>query len=414
MAQVLVVGGSLGGLMAANLIARAGHAVTVLEKASGTMDGRGAGIVSHRVLEDGLRRIGMPADYALGMRVPQRITLDPQGQVLGTLDMPQVLTSWGRLYQLLRSLLPPETEYRQGVTAHSFEESGDRVRLHTTAGDFEADLLIAADGIRSAIRAQLWPQVQPEYAGYVAWRGLCDEAVLSRGTHERMFELFGFCTPPGEQMLGYPVAGPGNRMERGMRSWNFVWYRGAPAPDALARLLTDADGVHHPQGIPPHKVSWREVATMRSDARRLLAPAFAEIVEKCAQPFLQPIYDLASREIHRGRVALLGDAGFVARPHVGMGVTKAMQDALALEAALRTHGATPAGLAAYAQERAPQALQVVRRGRRLGAYMQACGQDGRVETRDALAAMNETAVELDTVDFNEETDHEQPAILPPA
>jgi 2-polyprenyl-6-methoxyphenol hydroxylase-like FAD-dependent oxidoreductase len=278
---------------------------------------------------------------------------------------------------------------------------------------FEADLLVAADGIRSAIRQQLWPEVQPEYAGYVAWRGLCDEAVLSRGAHERMFELFAFCTPPGEQMLGYPVAGPGNRMERGLRSWNFVWYRGAPAPDRLAQLLTDADGVHYPQGIPPHKVSWREVAQMRSDARRLLAPAFAEIVEKCAQPFLQPIYDLASREIARGRVALLGDAAFVARPHVGMGVTKAMQDALALEAALSANGATPQGLAAYARERAGQALQVVRRGRRLGAYMQACGQSGTVAARDALAAMNETAVELDTVDFNEETDHEQ-AIVPGA
>jgi 2-polyprenyl-6-methoxyphenol hydroxylase-like FAD-dependent oxidoreductase len=191
-------------------------------------------------------------------------------------------------------------------------------------------------------------------------------------------------------------------MEPGLRSWNFVWYRGAPAPERLAQLLTDADGVPHPQGIPPHKVSWREVATMRSDARRLLAPAFAEIVEKCAQPFLQPIYDLASQEIARGRVALLGDAAFVARPHVGMGVTKAMQDSLALAAALGRHGATPEGLAAYAQQRAPEALQVVRRGRRLGAYMQACGQSGTVATRDALAAMNETAVELDTVDFNEE------------
>jgi 2-polyprenyl-6-methoxyphenol hydroxylase-like FAD-dependent oxidoreductase len=214
-------------------------------------------------------------------------------------------------------------------------------------------------------------------------------------------------------MLGYPVAGPGNRMEPGQRSWNFVWYRAAPAPDRLAQLLTDADGVHYPQGIPPNKVSWREVAAMRADGRRLLAPAFAEIVEKCAQPFLQPIYDLASQRTAQGRVALLGDASFVARPHVGMGVTKAMQDALALEQALRLHGATPQGLQAYADARVPPSVQVVRRARRLGAYMQACGQGGGpVQDRDALAPMNETAVELDTVNFNEETDHERTASLP--
>jgi 2-polyprenyl-6-methoxyphenol hydroxylase-like FAD-dependent oxidoreductase len=412
MARILIAGGSLGGLMAANLLAGSGHQVTVLEKASGPMEGRGAGIVSHRVLEEGLRRCGMASDYALGLRVAGRVTFDSQGDVIGRLDMPQILTSWGRLYQLLHGLLPATATYRQGITAQAVEQDERGVRVQTNQGSFEADLLIAADGIRSAIRQQYWPQVQPEYAGYVAWRGLCDEAVISRGAHEGLFPWFAFCTPPGEQMLGYPVAGPGNRMEAGQRSWNFVWYRAAPAPERLAQLLTDADGVSYPGGIPPNKVSWREVAAMRSDGRRLLAPALAEIVEKCGQPFLQPIYDVASQEIARGRVALLGDAAFVARPHVGMGVTKAMQDAVALAGALSIHGATPKGLQAYADERAPAALQVVRRGRRLGAYMQACGQDGVVAQRDALAAMKETAVELDTVDFNEETDHDRTASLP--
>lgn len=55
MAHVLVAGGSLGGLMAANLLARAGHAVTVLERVPGPMMGRGAGIITHPVLERGLR-----------------------------------------------------------------------------------------------------------------------------------------------------------------------------------------------------------------------------------------------------------------------------------------------------------------------------------------------------------------------
>jgi 2-polyprenyl-6-methoxyphenol hydroxylase-like FAD-dependent oxidoreductase len=411
-AHILVVGGSLGGLMAATLLAREGHSVSVLERVAGPMVGRGAGIITHPVLEAGLRRCGMPPDFALGIPVRERVTLDSAGGVLGTLDMPQILTSWSRLYQLLHAQLAhlPLVQYRQGVAAREVVQESNRVRVETSAGPFEGDLLIAADGIRSVVRQQYWPEVQPEYAGYVAWRGLTDEAVLSHGTRNAVFERFGFCLPPGEQMLGYPVAGQANGTQGGERFWNFVWYRAAPAPRKLEELLTDADGVHHPQGIPPNKVSWRAVAAMRADGRRLLAPAFAEIVEKCGQPFLQSIHDFCSTQIVQGRVALLGDAAFAARPHVGMGVTKAMQDAVALVDALRAHGAGPQALAAYARERVPAGTEVVQRSRRLGAYMQACGQDGNTaQPRDAWAVMAETAVDPDRIASPEEKDHDRTA-----
>lgn len=396
-ARVLVVGGSLGGLMTANLLARAGHRVTVLERATGAMDGRGAGIVTHRALVEGLRRCGMPADYDLGVAIPGRITLDSDGITLAEMRLPQVLTSWSRLYQLLKALLSgaASVEYRQGVVVERVEQDACGVQAYTPAQRFEGDLLIAADGIRSAVRQQYWPEVQPEYAGYVAWRGLCDEAVLSRRTRETVFERFGFCLSAGEQLLGYPVAGPTQSTEPGQRSWNFVWYRSAAAPQRLAELLTDADGTHHPLGIAPHQVSWRAIGQMRADARRLLAPAFAEIIEKCAQPFLQPIYDVYSSQLAHGRVALLGDAAFVARPHVGMGVTKAMLDALALEQCLREHGATAQALQAYAHARIPPGQAVVERARGLGACMQACGQAGDVQPRDATTVMAETAIDPD-------------------
>lgn len=395
MARILVAGGSLGGLMAACLLGRAGHDVTVLERTTGAMDGRGAGIVTHASLIEGLRRCGMPEGYELGVAIPGRITLDSDGAVLGEVKMPQVLTSWSRLYQLLHGLFSQSGrgQYHQGVTVQQVEQDSAGVRVLTTSGGFDGDLLVGADGIRSAVRRQFWPEVQPEYAGYVAWRGLCEEGVLSRGGREAVFERFGFCLPPGEQLIGYPVAGPDNRMDPGHRAWNFVWYRAAAAPEQLAELMTDADGEHHPQGIAPNKVSWRAIAAMRSDARRLLAPAFAEIVEKCPQPFLQPIYDVFSTELVAGRVALLGDAAFVARPHVGMGVTKAMHDALALEAALATSADAARSLRAYADARCHSAQQVVLRGRRLGAYMQACGQQGTPTERDVAAVMNNTAVE---------------------
>jgi 2-polyprenyl-6-methoxyphenol hydroxylase-like FAD-dependent oxidoreductase len=136
------------------------------------------------------------------------------------------------------------------------------------------------------------------------------------------------------------------------------------------------------------------------------------VIEKCGLPFLQPIHDLVSQQVARGRVALLGDAAFVARPHVGMGVTKAMQDALVLESALRLHGPTPQALRAYAAERVAASQAVVQRGRRLGAYMQACGQDGNTaQARDAMAVMAETATDPEQ-DNPEENSHERKATLP--
>lgn len=375
MARILVIGGSLGGLMAANVLLRAGHEVQVLERSRSSLQGRGAGIVTHDSLRTVLRAAGAVVDDTLGVPVQSRVVLDPQGHAQHTWIYPQVLTSWGRLYSLLRDALP-EAHLRLAASVSSVQQGPDSARAVLADGEvLQADLVIAADGIRSNVRTQLAPQVQPHYAGYIAWRGVCDEASLSRLTRRTVFEQFGFGLPEREQLIGYPVAGADDSIRVGERRWNFVWYRPCAAGPELQALMTDADGMPHPEGIAPQQVSWRAIAAVREAARTLLAPQFAEIVEKTAVPFLQPIYDVASPDMAFGRVALLGDAAFVARPHVGMGVTKAGDDALALAAAIARHGATPQALRAYADERVPACAAVVQRGRELGAYLQAQAQE---------------------------------------
>ena len=394
MARILVAGGSLGGLFAANLLSRAGHDVLVLEKAAGTLDGRGAGIVTHAPLLDGLRRAGIAIDDTLGVQVQSRVALNADGSVAATTELPQLLTSWSRLYHLLRQALPAE-RYLHGVTVQRVTQDDNQVEVECADGQrYRGDLLVASDGLRSVVRDQFAHGAQPFYAGYVAWRGVCDEAVLSAGTLKTAFPYFAFGLPAGEQFLGYPVAGAGNTTAAGARRFNFVWYRPAPQDGALESLMTGEDGQAYPLGIPPNKVAQRHIAAMREAASRLLAPQFAEMIAKTVQPFLQPIYDVSSDRVAFGRVVLMGDASFVARPHVGMGVTKAAQDAMALVDCIARDGAGLAAATAYEQQRLHAGQAVVQRGRELGAYMQSqANPTGASVTRNAETVLRLTAVD---------------------
>ena len=392
MARILIVGGSLGGLLAANLLHRDGHEVLVLERSGRSLAGRGAGIVTHQGLLHALRSAAALVDDSLGVQVNQRVVLASDGSALHTWAYAQVLTSWGRLYALLRAALPDGLQ-RLGAAVVQVEQDSAGVTAHLASGEaLRAELLLAADGIRSTVRAQLAPSVLTHYAGYVAWRGVCDEAALSAHTRRTLFPFFGFGLPPGEQLIGYPVAGEDNSTAVGQRRWNFVWYRPA-ANEVLTALMTDADGVHHPEGITPQQVSWRHIALVRQAARDLLAPQFAEVLEKTALPFLQPIHDLAAPQLAFGRMALLGDAAFVARPHVGMGVTKAADDALALAACIAQDGATAQALLRYQAQRQAVGAAVVQRARALGAHLQSHAQTSRVSPRSAEAVMRHTAID---------------------
>jgi 2-polyprenyl-6-methoxyphenol hydroxylase-like FAD-dependent oxidoreductase len=370
-ARILVVGGSLGGLMVANLLLRAGHDVWVLERSTTSLQGRGAGIVTHAGLRQALVHAGVVVDDNLGVQVASRVVLAADGQTLCEWAHPQILTSWGRLYALLSDALPAAHQ-RLAAPVVAVAQDSHGVSAQLAGGEtLRADVLIAADGIRSSVRAQLLPQVQPHYAGYVAWRGVCDEALLSQHTLTTLFPHFGFGLPAGEQLIGYPVAGADHSIAPGRRRWNYVWYRPAAAGAELDALMTDADGRHHPHGITPQQVSWRHIAALREAARELLAPQFAEVIEKTALPFFQPIYDLTSPALAHGRIALLGDAAFVARPHVGMGVAKAAADAVALVQCIHRAGATTQALLDYDAERRPAGDAVIDRARRLGAHLQA-------------------------------------------
>ncbi len=375
----------MSGLLSALLLRRAGWDVDIYERVESELSGRGAGIVAQQELIERLRALGLATDV-LGVQITTRKIIDAQGRLTEEIECPQVLTAWERVYRLLRDALPPE-RYHRGKGLAKITQTPDVVGAHFSNGEtIEADLLVGADGIRSTVRQQCLPDVTPLYAGYTAWRALIAEADIPPDTHRDLYEYMSFGLPSGEQFLGYPVAGPDNDLRPGHRRFNVVWYRPADETTKLQWLLTDESGKTHAISIPPPLIRREAIAEMRADAERLLAPQFRQIVRLIEEPILQPIYDLESPRMAFGRVAIVGDAAFVARPHVAAGVSKAADDAANLVSALQTEGNVESALKRYEAARLPENYRIIQRARHLGAYLQAT----QTQEEKARAGMHST------------------------
>src|SRR5262249_20191364 len=173
--RALVIGGSLGGLLAAHLLRSVGWDATVFERNPEDLTGRGAGLSTHQPLIDVLRRVGIDFDESMGVKVDTLVCLDRDGRAYLEEETTRTMSSWGRLYRSLRDPLPAAS-YRLGMSLTRVEQDDDRVTAIFADGTrVTGELLVSADGGRSTVREQLLPQLQPNYAGYVAWRAMLDE-----------------------------------------------------------------------------------------------------------------------------------------------------------------------------------------------------------------------------------------------
>ena len=363
--RVIIIGGSMAGLCAAATLRNLGWHAEIYERTGEALANRGAGIATHDELYTAVRAAGIDLRDEMGVRSKGRIMFERDGQLIGRHDMPQIMTSWGLIYRFLRAQIA-DRDYHNGHTLCGIETHGTGVTAVFDNGKrVNADWLLGADGTRSSVRAIVAPETRPLYCGYFGWRGLLDEALIAPAVLAQFDERMAFGMAPGGHWLGYLVAGPDDALAPGQRWYNWGWYRTATLSQLQDHLI-DARGQHHANGIPHDLIRAELVEAMRAESRAYLAPQIQTVIAATRQPFLQGMFDFCAPRFLYDRVALLGDAAATARPHCGMGVSKAAEDAAGFAHAL--DGGTDA-LRAWQDQRLAYARAIVAWSRDLGSYI---------------------------------------------
>lgn len=366
MPRAVIIGGSMSGLFSAAFLRRLGWEVDVYERTAVELVGRGAGITTHPELLEALEKCGAGM-RDLGIDGERRIVLDREGRVIAEMRLPQIHTSWDRMQRLLRETLD-DAHYHLGHAFERADQEGSAVVARFADGRSErADLLIGADGIRSSVRAQLAPEVQPMYAGYFVWRGTPNEGDLRPETRESIFDCYTIFVGERHHVFGYPMSGLNNDFRAGHRRYNIGWYRAGDAR-TLREMCVDEESRQHEHSVPPPLIRRELIERMRAEAEAMLPPQVVDCLRN-SRPFFTPIYDCTAPRYAYGRVALVGDAASCSRPHMGFGMAKAGAEAQALAEALREHDDIDRALAAYDRARQPLAERIMLHGRKIGTQL---------------------------------------------
>ncbi|MEB7538553.1 FAD-dependent monooxygenase [Pantoea anthophila] len=332
--RALIIGGSLGGLFAGSMLQQAGWEVDIFERSSNDLDSRGGGIVLQPEVVEVIQRSGIKKVWDnLGVRSARRLFFRPDGIIEHDQYSPQVQTSWSLIYNLMRTTIE-DVHYHKNrmLSAIEFPNENGVTAVFADGSRVTGDLLIGADGNSSSVRSLMWSE-QPQYAGYIAWRGLVPESEMPAQALHDLHGNFSFASNDGSHILGYLVPGPDNDLRPGHRLYNWVWYRVVNDAQREA-IMTGTDGLSRHYSLPEGllKAEWK--THMYREAEALLPPGFRDIVLSTAQPFAQAIRDLAVDTMVKGRILLLGDAASIPRPHTAASTSKAAANALGLREVL--------------------------------------------------------------------------------
>jgi 2-polyprenyl-6-methoxyphenol hydroxylase-like FAD-dependent oxidoreductase len=340
--RVLISGAGVAGLSAANALHRMGHSVRVFERHD-DLQPLGAGLILWSNAINALRELGLEqAVLKIGHHLTDLAILDRDGTTLGRTNAatigsrvgaPTLAVHRADLLPLILEQLPPDVL----ITNHhltGFEQSSGNVKAYFADGSREeGDVLIGADGIWSAIRAQIHGNQPARYAGYTAWRAVTENPQV--GSTTRSTESWG----NGLRFGWVPMSD--NRV---------YWFavKNAPEGESMSErghrdeLLSRFGDWHDP--IRETISSTPESAILRHD-----------------------IYDRPPiSHWGRGNVTLAGDAAHPMTPNTGQGAAQAIEDAVVLADCLKRYRTIEGALRAYEAVRSPRTRMITNISRRIG------------------------------------------------
>jgi 2-polyprenyl-6-methoxyphenol hydroxylase-like FAD-dependent oxidoreductase len=326
--MILIAGAGIGGLTLGCALARHGMPFRIVEKAP-ELRPAGAGIA---LADNALRALAhidrRDRVAGAGLQLRRADICDPRGRVIagfGELPYPVVVMARTELQQALLEPIAHHVECGRAVAGYANEHGAVRVRL-SDGDEVRAGALIGADGLHSAVRAQMRGPEPLRYSGQTSWRAL---SAITLPDVARMTETWG----DGLRFGIVPLT-----------AGRAYWF--AVAEEAAG----ERDGAD-------------VVATLRARFAGWHAPVDALIAATPAGRIVRTdIHDrVPIREWTAGRVALLGDAAHPMTPNLGMGGCQAIEDAVVLADALKREPSVERALARYQARRVGRANGFVKR-----------------------------------------------------